>query len=143
MRLINTFYALSFFFLSIILLPSPTPTFSCDESKWNSWLISTYNVTLILTVDSNGCGNFTGVQDAIDAVPDSNSNATLIILNSGTYREKVKVNATKINLVMQGQGYLNTFIEWNDNGNLTGTFNSYSFGVFASNFTAYNISFKA
>ncbi|KAK2418296.1 putative pectinesterase [Trifolium repens] len=142
MRLINTFLALIIFFLSIILLPSPTATFSCNDSKWNSELITTYSVTLVLTVDSSGCGNFTKVQDAIDAVPDSKYSATLIILNTGIYREKVNVRATKINLVMQGQGYLNTFIEWNDNGNLTGTFNSYSFGIFASNFTAYNISFK-
>jgi len=59
---------------------------NCDETKWDSRLISKYNVTLVLTVDSKGCGNFTKVQEAVNAVPDSSSHATLIILNSGTYR---------------------------------------------------------
>jgi len=59
---------------------------NCDETKWESRLISKYNVTLVLTVDSNGCGNFTKVQEAVNDVPDSSSHATLIILNSGTYR---------------------------------------------------------
>lgn len=30
------------------------------------------------------------------------------------YREKVVVNATKVNLIIQGQGYLNMIIAWNN-----------------------------
>lgn len=53
------------------------------------------------------------------------------------------VQANKTNLILQGQGYLNTIIEWNDTSNSTGgTSYSYSFAVFASKFSAYNISFK-
>ena len=59
------------------------------------------------------------------------------------HREKVVVKANKTNLIIQGQGYLNTVIEWNDTANSTGgTSNSYSFAIYASKFTAYNISFK-
>ncbi|RHN48569.1 putative pectin lyase [Medicago truncatula] len=43
---------------------------NCDETKWDSRLISKYNVTLVFTVDSKGCGNFTKVQEAVNAVPD-------------------------------------------------------------------------
>ncbi|KAE9590888.1 putative pectinesterase [Lupinus albus] len=58
-------------------------------------------------------------------------------------REKVVVQGNKTNLIIQGQGYLNTIIEWNDTANSTGgTAYSYSFGVYSSKFTAYNISFK-
>ncbi|KAK7245038.1 hypothetical protein RIF29_39868 [Crotalaria pallida] len=115
----------------------------CDKAKWASTLIKDYNVTLVLTVDLNGCGNFTSVQKAVDTVPESSSDATLIIIDSGTFREKVVVQANKTNLIVQGQGYLNTIMEWNDTANSTGrTANSYSFGIFASKFTAYNISFK-
>ncbi|KAJ1376395.1 Zinc finger, PHD-type [Sesbania bispinosa] len=115
----------------------------CDNAKWASKLISDYNVALVLTVDLKGCGNFSSVQKAVDAVPESSSDTTLIIIDSGIYREKVVVEANKTNLILQGKGYLDTIIEWNDTANSTGgTSYSYSFGVFASKFTAYNISFK-
>ncbi|KAK7337145.1 hypothetical protein VNO77_17705 [Canavalia gladiata] len=115
----------------------------CDKTKWGSRLIQDYNASLVFTVDLNGCANFSSVQKAVDAVPESSSDTTLIIIHSGTYREKIVVQANKTNLIVQGQGYLNTIIEWNDTANSSGgTYHSYSFGIFASKFTAYNISFK-
>ncbi|KAK7378707.1 hypothetical protein VNO80_04153 [Phaseolus coccineus] len=115
----------------------------CDGAKWDSRLIQHYNVSLVFTVDLKGCANFSSVQKAVDAVPESSSDTTLIIIDSGTYREKVVVQANKTNLIIQGQGYLNTIVEWNDTANSTGgTSYSYSFAIFASMFTAYNISFK-
>jgi hypothetical protein len=55
----------------------------------------------------------------------------------------VVVHTNKTNLIVQGQGYLNTAILWNDTANSTGeTVYSSSFAIFADNFTAYNISFK-
>ncbi|KAK1403362.1 Pectinesterase [Heracleum sosnowskyi] len=117
---------------------------NCDDSKWKSRLISEYDVKLVLTVDNNGsCANFSSIQEAVDAVPDSSSTRTLILVNSGTYSEKVVVNSSKLNLMIQGQGYLNTAIVWNDTANSAGsTATSSSVSVFADNFTAYNISFK-
>ncbi|XP_004494095.1 putative pectinesterase 14 [Cicer arietinum] len=115
----------------------------CEKTKWASNIILDHNASLVFTVDLEGFANFSSVQKAIDAVPESNSHTTIILINSGTYREKVVVLANKTNLVLQGEGYLNTIIEWNDTANSTGgTSYSYSFGVFASKFTAYNISFK-
>lgn len=53
------------------------------------------------------------------------------------------VNENKTNLIIQGQGYLNTEITWNDTANSTGgTVYSSTVSVFATNFIAYNISFK-
>ncbi|KAG7569410.1 Pectin lyase fold/virulence factor [Arabidopsis thaliana x Arabidopsis arenosa] len=99
--------------------------------------------SLVLTVDLHGCGKFSNVQSAVDAVPDLSPSKTLIIVNSGSYREKVTVNENKTNLVIQGRGYQNTSIEWNDTAKSAGnTADSFSFVVFAANFTAYNISFK-
>lgn len=58
-------------------------------------------------------------------------------------REKVTVSANKTNLIIQGQGYLNTIIAWNDTANSTGgTAFSSSVAIFAPCFTAYNISFQ-
>lgn len=58
----------------------------CHDSKWESSLVSMYNVSRVMTVDLNGCANFNSVQEAIDAVPDFSPVATLIIIDSGTYR---------------------------------------------------------
>ena len=53
------------------------------------------------------------------------------------------IEANKTNLIIQGQGYLNTSIEWNDTANSTGgTTYSSSVTIFPSNFIAFNISFK-
>ncbi|CAK8543957.1 unnamed protein product [Lathyrus sativus] len=115
----------------------------CDRVERTSKLFLDCNATIVFTVDLKGRANFSSVQKAVDAVPESSSNTTLIIINSGIYREKVVVQANKTNLILQGQGYLNTIIEWSDTSNSThGTPYSYSFAVFASKFSAYNISFK-
>ncbi|OMO84032.1 Pectinesterase, catalytic [Corchorus olitorius] len=93
--------------------------------------------------DWKGCANFSSVQQAIDNVPDSSPSKTLIVIHSGTYREKVVVHANKSNLILQGEGFLKTAIEWNDTANSTGgTVYSSSVSIFAPNFTAYNISFR-
>lgn len=60
---------------------------TCDDSKWkNSRLISDYNVSLVLTVDLDGCADFSSVQKAVDAAPDLSVSRTLIVIYSGTYR---------------------------------------------------------
>ncbi|KAL6145658.1 hypothetical protein ACLB2K_056343 [Fragaria x ananassa] len=116
---------------------------NCDVKIWKSRLISEFNVSLVLTVGLNGCTNFSSVQKAVDAAPELSTNRTLIIIDAGTYREKVTVNASKTNLIFQGQGYLNTAIAWNDSANSSGgTGRSASVSIFAPSFTAYNISFK-
>ncbi|EEF42839.1 Pectinesterase PPE8B precursor, putative [Ricinus communis] len=87
--------------------------------------------------------NSWSIQKAIDVVPDFSPSPTLIIIDSGTYREKVVVHTSKTNIILQGQSYMNTAIEWNDTANSTGgTVYSASVAIFAPNFTAYNISFK-
>ncbi|KAL8263317.1 hypothetical protein R6Q59_024666 [Mikania micrantha] len=116
---------------------------ACDQTKWKSPLIAKYGVAVTLTVDQKGCGKFNSLQKAVDAVPEKASKPTLIILDAGTYKEKVNVKVTKSNLIIQGQGYQNTFIVWNDTAaKSNGTIYSYSVGVFASKFIAQDISFK-
>ncbi|KAK4345753.1 hypothetical protein RND71_035929 [Anisodus tanguticus] len=115
----------------------------CDYSKWNSKLVSVYGVSHVLTVDLNGCANFSSIQKAVDAVPDDSPTRTLILVDSGTYKEKVVINSNKTNLIIQGQGYLNTAIAWDDTANSTGgTANSFTVAIYVSNFIAYNISFQ-
>ena len=82
----------------------------CDESTWKSKLITSYGVSLVLTVNLKGCANFNSVQKVVDAVPDLNLIRTLSIVDSGTSKEKVTVSANKTKLIIQGQSYLNTTI---------------------------------
>lgn len=58
----------------------------CENSKWSSKLISLYGVSHVLTVDLNGCANFSTIQKAVDSVPDDSSTRTLILVDSGTYK---------------------------------------------------------
>ncbi|XP_057535174.1 probable pectinesterase 15 [Amaranthus tricolor] len=115
-----------------------------DDSKWMSMLPSLYPISLTLTVDLHGCGNFTSVQQAVDAVPDViSSSYTHIIIASGLYREKVMINTKKTEIILEGQGYQNTIISWNDTSKSSGsTANSASFTVFAPGFIAFNVSFQ-
>lgn len=115
----------------------------CNESLiWKSNLTSLYKINVVITVDTKGCASFSSVQKAIDAAPDFSRSWTLIMLDSGTYREKVVVSSSKTNLIIEGRGFLNTAIAWNDTANSTGGTNlSSTFAVSASNFVAYNISF--
>nr|CAD1830783.1 unnamed protein product [Ananas comosus var. bracteatus] len=116
----------------------------CDDSKWASPIAAEQKPGLILTVDQRGCGAFSSLQKAVDAVPDYSPNRTLIIVDSGIYREKVVVPGNKTNITIQGQGYLTTAVAWNATANSSGgTVYSATIAVFAFNFIAYNISFRA
>ncbi|GAB2272260.1 Probable pectinesterase 15 [Dionaea muscipula] len=120
----------------------------CDDDQRRKWMAKlassiSYDVSLVLTVDQKGCANFTSFQRAVDAVPDLSSSWTIILVDTGTYREKVVVNANKSNLIVQGHGYQSTTISWNDTANSTGaTSTSPTFSIFGPNFIAYNISFQ-
>lgn len=43
-------------------------------------------MTLVLTVDQQGCADFSSVQMAVDAVPEFSLSRTLIIVDAGIYR---------------------------------------------------------
>ncbi|XP_068340171.1 probable pectinesterase 15 [Pyrus communis] len=151
-------------FKCLPLTPFLSPTSIISESARNSFKLAIFDQVFEQTSESllstltsimsrhhhhhhrqrfKGCSNFISVQSAVDAVPELSINRTLIIINSGTYREKVTVSANKTNLIIQGQSYLNTIIAWNDTANSTGrTAFSSSVAIFAPCFTAYNISFQ-
>ncbi|GLJ39284.1 hypothetical protein SUGI_0801670 [Cryptomeria japonica] len=97
----------------------------------------------VLIVDQNGCGNYSVVQSAVNAVADYNPNRTIILITAGVYTEKVYIPRSKPNITFQGQGFLSTAIVWNDTANSSGgTFYSGSVSVFSDNFVAKDISFK-
>ncbi|KAG9442258.1 hypothetical protein H6P81_018112 [Aristolochia fimbriata] len=116
----------------------------CDDKKWKDMIDpSTLKASLVLTVGQNGCANFSSVQAAVDVIPDNSPTRTLLLIDSGVYREKVTVGAEKINVVFQGQGYEKTFIAWNDTAaSAGGTPYSSTIAVLAPNFVAHNMSFQ-
>ncbi|RLN22099.1 putative pectinesterase 11 [Panicum miliaceum] len=83
-----------------------------------------------VTVDQSGNGNYTRIQDAINAVPIPGS-------WTGTSSEKVVVNKSKISLV--GMSASSTIVTWS--GNWTSD-ESATLSVLASDFVARNITFQ-
>jgi len=103
----------------------------------------------VLTVASDGSGQFTRVQDAVDAVPDNSAMPTIIKIRNGVYREKINIPNTKKNLRMIGEDRDHTILVYGDyaskrdeNGNELGTSGSYSFRVVADDFTAEHLTIQ-
>ncbi|KAH7517042.1 hypothetical protein FEM48_Zijuj09G0019800 [Ziziphus jujuba var. spinosa] len=103
-------------------------------------------VNTIVTVNNDGTGNFTTINDAIASAP-NNSLSTdgyyLIYISAGVYEEYVSVAKNKKYLMMIGDGINKTIITGNRSV-VDGwtTFNSATFAVVASNFVAVNITFR-
>lgn len=100
-------------------------------------------------VAKDGSGNFTTIQDAINAVPDFRKNVTSIFVKPGVYKEKVVLAASKTNIRMVGEDATKTIITYDDYaskrnifGEEMGTTGSTTFFVFADGFTAEKITFE-
>jgi pectin methylesterase-like acyl-CoA thioesterase len=66
-----------------------------------------------ITVALDGSGNFTKIQDAINAAPDNSTSATIIFIRRGLYNtEKLIVPASKTNLVLIGESRDETIISY-------------------------------
>lgn len=103
----------------------------------------------VLTVAADGSGQYTKVQDAINAVPSNSSIPTIIKIKNGTYREKLDLPSAKVKVRMIGESREGTVLVYGDaastldaNGNPLGTSNSYSFRVQASDFTAEHLTIQ-
>lgn len=106
--------------------------------------IRKYNII----VAADGTGTFKSVQQAINAVPDNQSERTVIFIKKGIYKEKVSVSSSKTNLTIIGEDSEKTIITFDDhNPKVHGkdtitTWTSYSFTVDAEGFIAENITFE-
>ena len=101
-----------------------------------------------ITVSMDGSGDFTSVQEAINSVPDFRKKArTTIFIKSGTYKEKIIVAPTKINLTLIGEdGTVLTYDDYasklNRFGDEKSTSGSASVYIYAPDFIAENITFE-
>lgn len=100
----------------------------------------------MMIVATDGSGDFTTVQAAINAIPADNAKPVTIHIKNGVYKEKVRLEKPYVTLI--GEDKDKTIITYDDhanklfpNGELYGTFNSYTILFGAHHITAKNLSF--
>lgn len=100
-------------------------------------------------VSKTGAGDFTTVQEAINAVPDFRKTRTTIFIKNGIYKEKLVLPATKNMVTFIGESVEKTILtnddyasKKNEFGEEMGTTGSSGFFIFGSDFTAENITFE-
>jgi pectinesterase len=101
-----------------------------------------------IIVASDGSGDYTSVQEAIDAVPDGNPEQIIIYVRNGVYKEKILIPASKTKIALIGQSIDSTILTYDDyngrivGGDTLGTSDSYSFAVESDDFVAMNLTIK-
>jgi pectinesterase len=100
-------------------------------------------------VAQDGTGDFTTIQEAFNATPDLRNKRTVIFVKNGTYKEKLYLFPTKINVKLMGENVEKTIIAFDDYaqkktrfGEEIGTSGSSSFFLYGNDFEAQNITFE-
>ena len=94
-------------------------------------------------VSKDGTGDYSSVQAAFNDVPDYYNGTYTILIKKGTYKEKLLLPASKVNVILKGEDKNNTILTYDDYaGKAGGTSNSYSVAIDASDFIAYNLTFQ-
>lgn len=106
-------------------------------------------VSYDFVVAQDGSGDFRTLQEAFNAVPDFRKKETRILLRRGTYKEKLTLATSKINVRLTGEDVTRTIVTYDDYaskknrfGEEMGTTGSSSFFVFADDFYAENVTFE-
>ncbi|MBD2867093.1 pectinesterase family protein [Paenibacillus arenilitoris] len=93
----------------------------------------------VIVVAKDGTGMFASVQAAVDAIPEGNTDRTIIYIRKGIYEEQVTVPRTKHAVSFIGESKEETIITYTK---ITGTgFNERATAVESDDFTAENITF--
>lgn len=102
-----------------------------------------------IVVAQDGSGNFTTVQQAINAAPDRSETVTIIFIKKGLYKEKLIVPANKQNVHFLGEDKNATILSYDDfhtrkdsTGKEIGTSGSASIHIYGNAFSAENITFQ-
>jgi pectin methylesterase-like acyl-CoA thioesterase len=104
---------------------------------------------MTITVAQDGSGDYATVQAAFDAVPGNYTGPITILVKPGTYKEKLLLDSTKINVTLAGEDANTTILTYDDysgriapDGTTLGTNTSYSVAIDASDFVAHDITFE-
>jgi pectinesterase len=102
-----------------------------------------------LVVAQDRTGDYTTVQQALDAVPTGNKIPVTIRIKKGTYKERLVVRAGQDFIHMMGEDPFTTVLTYDNhtgtvlpNGDTVNTYTSASFFIYADNFSASDISFE-
>ena len=95
-------------------------------------------------VAKDGSGDYTTIQEAINAVWVYQDQRTIIEVRNGVYKEKVVVPASMINVSLIGEDRDKTIITYADNANINhmGTFRSYTLLVHGDGFRGENLTIE-
>lgn len=100
-----------------------------------------------LIVAKDGSGDFTRIQDAINACPDFRNDTTRVLIRDGVYNERVNISTSKTNLKLVGEGNVTISCDSvasskNITGDEMGTYGCATCFIFPDDFTAENITFS-
>jgi len=113
-----------------------------------SWVIAFQPDTCNYIVSKNSNGDFITIQEAFNAIPDSNVNRITIFIRNGIYKEKLVLPEDKINVSIVGENKDSTIVTYDDfsgriiDGDTLDTHHSCSFRILADNFRSENITFE-
>jgi pectinesterase len=100
------------------------------------------------TVAQDGSGDYTTVQQALNAVPMNNKKKVTIFIKKGVYKEKLVLDSSKNFVTLVGENKFTTILTYDDhsgklapNGDTVRTPTSYSFYIKANDFEARNLTF--
>ncbi len=92
------------FGVPLALIAAGTLAYGTDLGLFGAQAQARAATTTTLTVAKDGSGQYTTVQAAVNAVPANNPARVVIAVKPGTYRELVKVPASKPHVTVQGTG---------------------------------------
>ncbi|XP_015876266.3 probable pectinesterase/pectinesterase inhibitor 46 [Ziziphus jujuba] len=132
-----------------LLLNSSEDGESHGEPKWirsrDRKLIESWDLRkkAHIVVAQDGSGRFKTIGEALKAVPDNSKKRTVIYVKKGIYYENVRVEKSKWNVVMVGDGMTATIVSGSRNFvDGTPTFSTATFAVFGKGFIGRDIGFR-
>ncbi|XP_055805487.1 probable pectinesterase/pectinesterase inhibitor 46 [Solanum dulcamara] len=123
-----------------------------DDNEYPSWLSSSNDRKLLhksapkikvnVVVAKDGSGKYKTIKAALKAAPEKSKKRFVIYVKKGVYKENVRVEKTKWNIMIIGDGKDATIVSGNRNFiDGTPTFQSATFAVFGKGFVARDIGF--
>ncbi|KDP27907.1 hypothetical protein JCGZ_18987 [Jatropha curcas] len=141
MFLINAFnVVLATILVSAISFSGDVDAISANKIIDAPLLTEKIGTNTTIKVDINGEGDFTSIQEAINAVPVNNDKWIIIHVRKGVYREKVHIPREKPYIFIRGNGKGRTALVWSQSS--VDNIESATFRVESPHFIAFGISFK-
>ena len=108
-----------------------------------------YSQSKTIIVAQDGSEKYSTVQQALNAIPVHNTNQVIIFIKNGIYKEKLHLDSTKDFVTIIGEDKFKTILTYDDhtgkvirNGETVNTKSSYSFIIYAANFSAKNLTIQ-